>query len=156
MVVCISVVRTVVVVCACFEVVDLVVVKVMADVIGPGTVVCVLVVVAVVVVATVGLGLGMVVVISKREYGRLIVVEIGLVVCVYVKGIDIVGGVFVVDVDLILGKGMAVVEVVHGVVMLEFDLVVPVVVVGVNVVDGINVDLVITEPVVVVALLFKV
>ena len=41
MVVCICVDGTVVVVCGCFEVVDLLVVKVMADVIRLGTVVCV-------------------------------------------------------------------------------------------------------------------
>ena len=41
MVVCICVDGTVVVVCAFFEVVDVLVVKVMADVIRPGTVVCV-------------------------------------------------------------------------------------------------------------------
>ena len=110
-------------------------------------------VVAVVVVATVGLGLCMVDVVSNIESGGFIVVEIGLIVSVYVKGIDIVGGVFVVDVDMIPGKGMPVVEVVHGVVMLEFDLVVPVIVVGVSVVNGIDVELVNTEPVVVDALL---
>ena len=152
MVVCIYVVRTVVVVYACFEVVDLVAVKVM-DVIGPGTVVCVLVVVVIVVVATVGLGLGMLVVVPNSESSGLIVEEIAFVVCVYVKGIDIVGGVFVVDVDMMLGKGMAVVAVVNGVVMLEADMIVAVIEVGVSVVNGIDVDIVNTEPVVVNALL---
>ena len=157
MVVGIYVVGTVVVVCTCFEVVDLVVVNILANVIGTGMVTCVIVVVVGDVVgAKAGYGLDIVVVVKNNEPDGLIVVEVGLVVCVYVIGTDIVGSDFVIEVDIVLGIGVAMVDVVYGEVMLEVNLVACVSVVGVNVVNFIDEELGNSEPDIVKALLCKV